>query len=116
MTEPTARPEPPDDEPLARPFRATPGTRPGRSKDVREYPLGDEVLLFADGRQVVHALNTSAWAVWDLCDGSRTIRDIVRELAELVGRDPDSLEPEVVRTVEELGGLGLLEGEEERGP
>jgi hypothetical protein len=97
------------DEPLSRPFHATPGTRPGRAGDVREYPLGEEVLLFADGRQVVHALNTSAWAVWDLCDGLRTVRDITRELAELLGRDPEVLEPEVVRTVEELGKLGLLE-------
>jgi hypothetical protein len=115
MPEPTAPAEPPD-EPLALPFHATTGTRPGRAQDVREYPLGDEVLLFADGRQVVHALNTSAWAVWDLCDGSRTVREIARELAELVGRDPASLEPEVVRTVEELGKLGLLEDEEKRGP
>jgi hypothetical protein len=71
--------------------------------------LGGEVLLFADGRQVVHALNASAWAVWDLCDGSRTVREIARELAELVGRQPDSLIPEVVRAVEDLGKLGLLE-------
>jgi hypothetical protein len=115
MSEPTARPEPPD-EPLDRPFAATPGTRPGRTEDVREYPLGDEVLLFAGGRQVVHALNTSAWAVWDLCDGSRTVREIARDLAELVGRDPESLESEVVRTVEELGKLGLLEDQEKPGP
>jgi len=115
LSEPTARPGPPD-EPLALPFHATPSTHPGRAGDVREYPLGDEVLLFADGRQVVHALNTSAWAVWDLCDGSRTVREIARELGELVGRDPESLEPEVVRTVEELGKLGLLEDKEKRGP
>jgi hypothetical protein len=115
MPEPTARPEPPD-QPLALPFHATAATRPGRADDVREYPLGDEVLLFADGRQVVHALNASAWAVWDLCDGSRTVREIARDLAELVGRDPESLEPEAVRTVEELGKLGLLRDNEKRGP
>jgi len=115
MPEPTARPEPPD-EPLDRAFRATSGTRPVRTAAVREYPLGEEVLLFATGRQVVHALNASAWAVWDLCDGSRSVRDIARELAELVGREAESLIPEVVRTVEDLGRLGLVEEQEKRGP
>jgi hypothetical protein len=78
--------------------------------------LGDEVLLFAEGRQVVHALNASAWAVWDLCDGSRTIRDMAGELGQLVGRDPSALETEIVRTVEELGRLGLVDDETKRGP
>lgn len=106
---PTDSPPQPPDEPLDRAFPTTPETRPFRAAAVREYPLGGEVLLFADGRQVVHALNASAWAVWDLCDGSRTVREIARELAELVGRQPDSLIPEVVRAVEDLGKLGLLE-------
>jgi hypothetical protein len=96
------------DEPLARAFRATPETRPVRASEVREYPLGDEVLLFAQGRQVVHTLNASAWAVWDLCDGSHSISDIAADLGRLVGRSPDSLLPDVVRTVDELGRLGLV--------
>ena len=104
------------DQPLDRAFQANHETRPVRAGAVREYPLGEEVLLFAQGRQVVHALNASAWAVWDLCDGSRTIRDMATELAQLVGRDPAALEPEIVRTVEELGKLGLVDDKTKRGP
>jgi hypothetical protein len=83
--------------------------RPIRAASVKEYPLGEEMLLFAGGRQVVHALNASAWAVWDLCDGSRTVTEIAGELGEVVGRAPESLVPEVVRVVEDLGKLGLIE-------
>jgi hypothetical protein len=104
------------DQPLDRAFQATHETRPVRAAAVREYPLGDEVLLFAEGRQVVHALNASAWAVWDLCDGSRTIRDMAGDIAQLVGRDAAVLEPEIVRTVEELGRLGLVDDQTKRGP
>jgi hypothetical protein len=108
MPETGPHPQTPD-EPLDRAFSATPDSRPVRAAGVKEYPLGNEVLLFAGGRQVVHALNASAWAVWDLCDGSRTVRDIAAELGELVGRETGSLVAEVIRAVEDLGKLGLLE-------
>jgi Coenzyme PQQ synthesis protein D (PqqD) len=100
----------PDDQPAQRNFPVNADTRPIRAGDVREYPLGEEeVLLFAQGRQVVHALNASAWAVWDLCDGSRTVREIGRELAEVVGRTPGELGPDILSTVQQLGTLGLLD-------
>lgn len=95
-------------EPSPIPFPTTSATRPVRATGVREYPLGDEVLLFVDGRHAVQALNASAWAVWDLCDGSRTVSEIADELAPLVGREAADLVPEILETVERLGGLGLL--------
>lgn len=100
----------PVDRPAQRAFPVDGGTRPRRAAHVREYPLGEsEVLLFAGGRQVVHTLNASAWAVWDLCDGSRTVHEIAEELGTVVGRAADELGSDVQGTVQRLGALGLLD-------
>jgi hypothetical protein len=40
------------------------------------------------------------------------VRDIAAELGELVGRETGSLVAEVIRAVEDLGKLGLLEERE----
>jgi len=101
---------PPEDQPADRPFAVSGDTRPQRAAQVREYPLGEtEVLLFAQGRHVVHTLNASAWAVWDLCDGSRTVDQIGQELSEVVGRPAGDLAPDIRTTVQRLGALGLLD-------
>jgi hypothetical protein len=100
----------PVDRPAEREFPVDAGTRPARAQHVREYPLGEsEVILFAEGRQVVHTLNASAWAVWELCDGSRTIHDIAGELSAVVGRPAGELVSDVETTVRRLGALGLVD-------
>lgn len=88
----------------------TPETRPLRARDVKQFPLGEaEVLLFAEGRQVVHTLNVSAWATWELCDGARSVHDIARDLSHDVRRPVEELLPDVLAIVERLGSLGLLD-------
>ena len=100
----------PTDQPLKRDFAVGKLTRPMQAKDVREFPLGEaEVLLFVEGRQVVHTLNVSAWAIWGLCDGARTVDEIATQLAADVGTTTDDILPDVIATVSELGSLGLLD-------
>lgn len=92
-----------------RPFPVSDSSRPVRSPRVSEYPLGeDEMMLFVDGRQVLHALNTTAWAVWDLCDGSRAVTDVARELSATTGHPYEAVLTDVRATVERLGALSLL--------
>jgi hypothetical protein len=100
----------PTDRPLERDFPVSGDTRPVRAAHVREFPLGEaEVLLFAEGRQVVHTLNVSAWAIWGLCDGARTVSEIASELAAEVARTSEEITPDVLSTVGRLGALGLLD-------
>lgn len=109
IPQPATGPEP-TDRPLERDFPVSRETRPVRAAHVREFPLGEaEVLLFAEGRQVVHTLNVSAWAIWGLCDGVRTVRDIAGELAAEVARTSDEIMPDVIATIGRLGSLGLLD-------
>jgi hypothetical protein len=101
---------PPTDKPIARDFPTGKLTRPVHAKDVREFPLGEaEVLLFAEGRQVVHTLNVSAWAIWGLCDGVRTVEEIAAQLAADLRMSADIILPDVIATVTQLGSLGLLD-------
>lgn len=101
---------PPTDRPIERDFPVGRLTRPVHATDVREFPLGEaEVLLFAEGRQVVHTLNVSAWAIWGLCDGVRTVDAIATQLAADVRMSPDVILPDVIATVTRLGSLGLLD-------
>lgn len=97
------------EDPEERDFPVSELTRPRRMDGVREYPLGEsELMLFAEDRQVVHTVNVSAWAVWELCDGTRTISEIAAELGPAVSMPAETILPDVLATVERLGALGLV--------
>jgi coenzyme PQQ biosynthesis protein PqqD len=56
------------------------------------------------------ALNASAAEIAKRCDGTRTIQQIVDEIAHAVGPDAaPAVERDVLAFVEELGKKGLLE-------
>ena len=56
-------------------------------------------------------LNRSARALWALCDGSRTIREIADVLADWTQLPGDELTDDVRSSVRKLDELGLLERE-----
>jgi hypothetical protein len=84
------------------------GSRPARVPHVRAHLLGDELLLHAPGLETAHALNPSARAIWDLCDGTRTLSDICDVLAADVGRAGAELASDVRAAVVELARLGMV--------
>jgi pyrroloquinoline quinone biosynthesis protein D len=82
---------------------------PSRMSGVQEHRLGGEMLLYVPESQTAHALNSSAVAIWELCDGTLTIDEIAEELGPRVGRSGAALLPDVILTVTRLSELGLLE-------
>jgi coenzyme PQQ synthesis protein D (PqqD) len=82
--------------------------RPTRAADVRVYALGDEALVYLPAAAAAYALNPSALAIFELCDGRRTVADIGRECAETLGCAPDAVLPDVGRGVSELQQAGLV--------
>ena len=82
---------------------------PRRLSSVTGYELADELLLFCGDSQRVHVLNPSAAAVWDLCDGQRTVLEINRTLASVIGRSNADLFPDVHLAVNELLKMEMLE-------
>lgn len=84
-------------------------TRPARLSGAQEYRLGDELLVYVPCSETAHALNRSAVAIWELCDGTRTIEEISRELGQCLGRPADALLPDIKQGIARLCELGLLE-------
>ena len=50
--------------------------RPVRRDSAAAVPLDDNVALYDEVGQLLILLNTSAAAVWELCDGTRTLDEI----------------------------------------
>lgn len=71
---------------------ATPWKPIARSEDLIVERLDDEVLVYDLLTEKYHALNETSAALWELCDGSRTVED----LATFVGADDPSTGQRVV--------------------
>jgi len=82
---------------------------PARLSGTEEYPLGDDLLVYVPRSETAYALNRSAVAIWHLCDGTRTVEVITKELEQCAGRSGNELLPDVIQGVTRLRELGLLE-------
>lgn len=67
---------------------------------------GKPTLLYPEG---VLLLNPSAAAILELCDGARTMDDIVSVLATRFNSPETSIRPDVAQCLQELSGKGLVE-------
>ncbi len=84
--------------------------RPVR-RDVAAVPLDDNLAVHDEVGQLMILLNRSAAAVWELCDGTRTLDELVRALPEAHGAsdaDVEVIGEDVRLTVHKLADLGLV--------
>jgi len=70
--------------------------------------LPDGVLLYSPPQMRAYFLNASAYAVWELCDGTRSVEQIAEELAKEVGRAAADILPDVAKAIDQLQQEGLL--------
>jgi len=84
-------------------------TRPARLSGTEEHRLDDELLVYVPHGEKAYTLNRSAVAIWELCDGTRTVEEITEELGQCIGRSKAALLTDVIRGVARLQELGLLE-------
>ena len=74
-----------------------------------EELMGQELFLYDDGSEIVYTLNSGAAMIWLLCDGTRDVESIAREIA-LTGKPPEEeILAHVQETVEQFQLLGLIE-------
>ncbi|HEX9246430.1 MAG TPA: PqqD family protein [bacterium] len=83
--------------------------RPARLSGTEEHRLDDELLVYVPRSEIAFTLNRSAVAIWELCDGTRTVEEITEELGQCLGRSRTTLLTDVMRGVNRLHELGLLE-------
>lgn len=86
-------------------------SRPLRREGAAAVELDDNVALYDEVGQLLIMLNSSAAAVWNCCDGSTTLDDIVHDLAEAHRADAaaaHAIGEDVRLTVRKLAELGLV--------
>lgn len=82
---------------------------PVRRAGASAVELDDNLALYDDVGQLMILLNSSAGAVWNLCDGSTTVAAMVRELTEAYPDEAAVIGEDVRGTLRKLAELGLVE-------
>jgi pyrroloquinoline quinone biosynthesis protein D len=77
-------------------------------RGFRVEAMGGETLIYRHSMRKAIYLNESAAVIWQLCDGRRTIKEIVDALAEAYPGERDELAMDVNEAVERLHREGAL--------
>jgi hypothetical protein len=83
--------------------------RPRRRTGVRVGRVLDQTVLEVPGRADTLSLNSSAAAIWELCDGARGLADLTRELASRFQIAPEAMRADVQSVIERLESVGALD-------
>lgn len=81
---------------------------PERVQGVRERMLEDELLLYFQRQEAGCTLSPTAQSIWDLCDGTRSLRAIGGELERRHDLPAGLLSEDVRSTVRKLAELKVL--------
>ena len=76
--------------------------RPVASPNVVEHEIDDDLVLYDPRTDAVHVLNETAAAVWWLCDGQLTCREIATQIAKLYGKQLPDVEEDVLQALQML--------------
>ena len=71
---------------------------------------GDQTAIYDPKTGFLYALNASALALWELCDGATTAPEMAEALSELTGVAAESTLEGVIGTLETLLDQGLVTG------
>jgi pyrroloquinoline quinone biosynthesis protein D len=77
-------------------------------KGFRMEEMDGETLIYRHSAKKTIYLNDSAAAIWQLCDGQRSIKAIVDMLADAYPDKRDELVADVIEAVERLHREGAL--------
>lgn len=83
---------------------------PRRHPDIEVAEFGAEFVVLAPDAKQMHRLRGFTAVVFDGCDGSTRLGELVEEVVGAGLGDTDSCTNEVQRVLRELADLGLLEG------
>jgi len=75
---------------------------------VLDYRLAEEMVVYDPVRSQAASLNGTARALWDLCDGSRSVLMLCDEIVKRFDVSPEEASSQVQSAVEQLCELGLL--------
>jgi hypothetical protein len=86
----------------------SPGDRPRRLEKLEGKDLGDEFLFYDAEGETVHVLNGTAREVYLLCDGNRTVGDLVEAMLARYEVEESTVHKDIDEILTQLVDLGLL--------
>jgi hypothetical protein len=86
----------------------TRGRRPLRSTEVWLRQAADENVVVDRATGAVHVLNSTAFALWVLCDGDTEPDEVIDAVCHLTGLPREVVEEDVLRTFADLEQAQLI--------
>ncbi|MFM8322925.1 MAG: pyrroloquinoline quinone biosynthesis peptide chaperone PqqD [Chloroflexota bacterium] len=86
-----------------------PTDRPARKADYRLEQLDDELLLYHPNETRILYLNPTASLIWGLCDGERSVAQIIAVLEEAYPEAQDAIAGDVQDSLAHLLEQGCIE-------
>lgn len=77
--------------------------------DILVEEIEDEIVIYDPKTHYVHHLNPMASIIWELYDATPSHKDIAKEIVAVLKTDPSKVEKDVLETIDQLRGKGLLE-------
>ena len=87
---------------------ATDGLRPLRKDGLFVRQARGENAVYDPATGQVHLLNATAYAIWDLCDGSTDPEEMIDAICEISRMHRDLVSEDVRRVLSEFDAAGLL--------
>jgi PqqD family protein of HPr-rel-A system len=82
--------------------------RPLRQGQAWVRRESDDAAVYNPDTGVLHLLNPSALAIWELCDGHTTVTEMIEAVAEVTDATEEVATTDVVATLEYLQEAGLV--------
>lgn len=84
--------------------------KPKTRADLTVVELEGEAVIYDDESRQVHYLNRTATVVFNLCDGSSTIKELSADIADAFSLQPQEVERQVRTLIRSFREAGFLEG------
>jgi hypothetical protein len=82
--------------------------RPIRNPEVWLRQTDGENVVFDPAREAVHVLNTTAVAIWVLCDGETAPSEMIEAVCSLSALPYEVVEEDVIRILDEFDHAGVI--------
>lgn len=85
-------------------------TNPRRKDGILANELDQQVVLYSVENEVIHILNPTARAIWDLCDGKHSLQDIEHKVrTRFAVAEEHDVYADIQQTLQQFSAKGLLQ-------
>jgi PqqD family protein of HPr-rel-A system len=88
--------------------------RPERKGEAWVQREGDRTAVFNPETGLLHLLNPSALAIWELCDGQTTASEMADAISEITGLDQETTVGDVQNALQSLQEAKLIRARSDR--